>query len=112
MSHRTDNRTPKQKALEILEHEQIKVVMKGLWEIESLTEDQKYEVELVDTTQSISGYTCGCKAWKFSEDKECKHVVAVKIFKKGYTPKHIVFDVVSLNSTDLSVEQIYELINR
>jgi hypothetical protein len=112
MSHKIDMRTPKQKALEILEHKKIKVIMNGLWEIESLTEDQTYEVELVDTSQSISGYTCGCKAWKFSEDKECKHVFAVKIFDKGYTPKNIVFDIVSLNSTDLSIEQMYELINR
>jgi hypothetical protein len=71
MSHRTDTRTTKQKALEILEGGQVKSIMNGLWEIKSLTKDSTYEIELVPPSQSVSGYTCGCKAWKFTDDRIC-----------------------------------------
>tara|TARA_R110000787_G_scaffold103975_2_gene210638 strand:- start:2218 stop:2562 length:345 start_codon:yes stop_codon:yes gene_type:complete len=113
MSHRTDTRTTKQKALEILEGGQVKSIMNGLWEIKSLTKDSTYEIELVPPSQSVSGYTCGCKAWKFTDDRICKHVVAVMIFKKGYVTKEVVTNIHSL-ATHLShtSDEIYELINR
>lgn len=113
MSHRTDPRTPKQKALEILDNDKVKRVMNGVWEVQSITENNKYEIESVNTDQSISGYTCGCKAWKFSDDKLCKHVIAVRIYENGYIKKGIVDNIVSMSlSRDFTNEEIYDLINR
>ena len=113
MSHKTDPRTPKQKALEILDNDKVKRVMNGLWEVQSISEKDVYEIELVNTDQSVSGYTCGCKAWKFTDDRICKHVVAVMIFNKGYVTKEVVTNIHSL-ATHLShtSDEIYELINR
>ena len=67
----------------------------------------------LNTDQSVSGYTCGCKAWKFSDDKLCKHVIAVRIFENGYIKKGIVDNIVSMSlSRDFTNEEIYDLINR
>lgn len=118
MSHKTDPRTPKQKALEILDNDKVKRVMSGLWEVQSISNEHLgqynvYEIELVNTDQSVSGYTCGCKAWKFSDDKLCKHVIAVRIFENGYIKKGIVDNIVSMSlSRDFTNEEIYDLINR
>ena len=59
MSHKTDPRTPKQKALEILDNDKIKRVMNGLWEVSATSIEDVYEIELVNPDQSVSGYTCG-----------------------------------------------------
>ena len=111
MSHRTDPRTPKQKALEILDNDKVKRIMNGLWEVQSINENDTYEIESVDTGQSVSGYTCGCKAWKFSDDKLCKHVIAVKIFDKGYITKETILAITSLRDNNKSNTEIYELVN-
>lgn len=113
VSHKTDPRTPKQKALEILDNDKVKRVMNGLWEVQSISEKDVYEIELVNTDQSVSGYTCGCKAWKFSDDKLCKHVIAVRIFENGYIKKGIVDNIVFMSlSKAFTNEEIYDLINR
>ena len=98
--------TQKIKALEIIENGSIKVIMDSLWYVKSSETEDEYEVEKVE-----GGYTCGCQSWKFSEDKQCNHCIAVRIFGNGYISKDIISNIISLHNNDVEFDDIYDMMN-
>jgi hypothetical protein len=44
---------------------------------------KQYEITRVNDPQYNYKFYCKCPAWKFDTSRECKHVLAVKLFEKS-----------------------------